>query len=286
MLDGRAEISRPGPESVVIDGVSVRTGTRVLLHPRTADTDLLMRAIDGRRAIVESIVQDTDEHIQLTVTIEDDPARSLGKGRGLGHRFFLGPDELEPLPSIGAAAPPYRILVAGIGNVFMGDDGFGVAVAAALSNYDMPEGVDVVDFGIRGMDLAYALVDGYDTAVLIDVAPRGRAPGSLEVIEPVLDEELFVGFEAHRMDPVAVLHFARQFGVLPRRTLIVACEPDRILDPDDDELLDELSPAVADAVPRAAEAVLELVNGAVGGAVDEAVDRAAGPVVNNQGAKR
>src|SRR5436190_196968 len=148
MLDGRAEISRPGPESVLIGGVAVAAGSRVILRPHTTDTDVLMRAVDGRRAIVESVVQDTEDQIRVTVTLEDDPIRSLGKARGLGHRFFFAPEELEPIPAAGLDVPPRRVLVAGIGNVFMGDDGFGVAVVGALSGRQLPEGVDVVDFGI------------------------------------------------------------------------------------------------------------------------------------------
>jgi hydrogenase maturation protease len=273
-MDGRAEISRPGPESVLIAGTSVSAGSRVIVHPRTAERDLLMRVVDGRRAIVESVVQDTEDDVWVTVTLEDDPARSLRKGRGLGHRFFFAPEELEPLPASGAEAPPRRVLVAGIGNVFMADDGFGVAVVGALAGCRLHDGVDLVDFGIRGMDLAYALVDGYDAAVLVDVAPLGQPAGTLEVVEPQIDQDLFVGFEAHRMDPVSVLQFARQFGALPRRTLIVACQPRTVLDPDGDELLDELSAPVAGAVARAAALVQELVAGL------------AGPSINdNQGAK-
>lgn len=255
MLDGRAEISRPGPESVWIAGVQVGAGSRVILRPRTTATDLLMRAVDGRRAIVESVMQDTEDQVHLTVTLEDDPVRSLGKARGLGHRFFFAPEELEPLPSAGEQAPPKRILVAGIGNVFMGDDGFGSAVARALERRELPEGVDVVDFGIRGMDLAYAVNDGYHAAVLVDVVPLDQPPGTLEVIEPEIDPDLFVGFEAHGMDPVSVLQFARQFGALPERTLIVGCQPQNVLDPDGEELLDELSPPVQAAVERAAELI-------------------------------
>jgi hydrogenase maturation protease len=275
MLDGRAEISRPGPESVLIDGVAVAAGSRVILRPRTTATDVLMRAVAGRRAIVESVVQDTDDQVRLTVTVEGDPIRSLGKGRGLGHRFFFNPEELEPVAETGRDAPPPRVLVAGIGNVFMGDDGFGVAVVGALSGRVLPDGVDLVDFGIRGMDLAYALVDGYDAAVLVDLAQRGQPPGTLELIEPEIDPNLFVGFQAHRMDPVAVLQFARQFGSLPRRTLIVACEPHAVLDPDSDELRDELSPPVARAVEHAAALIEELV-----------ADLGHRPANDNEGVKR
>jgi hydrogenase maturation protease len=261
MLDGRAAISRPGPESVLIDGIPVRAGTRVVLRPRTAETDVLMRAVDGRRAIVESVLQDTEDAVTLTVTLEDDPIRSLGKGRGLGHRFFFAADELEPLPSTGADAPPRRALVAGIGNVFLADDGFGVAVVRALAAQRelLPEGVDVVEFGIRGMDLAYALNDGYAAAVLVDVAPRGQPPGTLELIEPEIEENLFVGFGTHAMDPVAVLALARQFGPVPDRVLLLGCEPEHVIDTDNEPLREELSPPVAAAVPRAAALIRELL---------------------------
>lgn len=295
MGDARAEIDRPGPDSIAIGGVAVAAGSRVVLRPRTSETDVLMRAVAGRRAIVDSVLQDTDGEIRLTVTLEDDPIRSLGKGRGLGHRFFFAPEELEPAAAAGPERPPRRVLVAGIGNTFLGDDGFGVAVVGALAGRAlagraptgrmptgrMPtgralaEGVDVVDFGIRGMDLAYALVDGYDAAVLVDVAPRGQPPGTLELIEPEIDPDLFVGLEAHRVDPVSALQFAQQFGPLPERTLIVACEPEKVLDPDRDELLDELSPPVARAVERAAGLVEELV-----------AELSRGPVNDNQGVKR
>jgi hydrogenase maturation protease len=77
-----------------------------------------------------------------------------------------------------------KILVAGIGNIFLGDDGFGVEVAARLAGGDLPDGVKVVDYGIRGMHLAYDLANGYDLAILIDATARGEAPGTLYVIEP------------------------------------------------------------------------------------------------------
>ena len=84
--------------------------------------------------------------------------------------------------------------------MFLGDDGFGVALAGRLGRRELPAGVDVVDFGIRGMDLAYALGDGYDAALLLDAAPRGAAPGTLYVIEPEL-EDGEVAIDAHGMDP-------------------------------------------------------------------------------------
>jgi hydrogenase maturation protease len=271
MLDGRAEISRPGPESVLVDGVAVGPGSRVVLRPRTAASDVLMRSVDGRRAIVEAVLQDTEDEVKLTVTLEDDPIRSLGKARGLGHRFFFAADELEPLPSAGAGAPPRRALVAGIGNVFLGDDGFGVAVVRALATRPnlVPEGVDVVEFGIRGMDLAYALNDGYHAAVLIDAAPRGQPPGTLELIEPEIEENLFAGFATHGMDPVAVLALARQFGPVPDRLLLLGCEPAHVIDTDREPLREELSAPVAAAIPRAVALLGELLAELVAPADDD-----------------
>ena len=79
---------------------------------------------------------------------------------------------------------PARILIAGIGNIFLGDDAFGVEVARRLVRRRLPDGVRVVDFGIRGLDLTYALLDGYEAVILVDAAPRGGPPGTLYVLEP------------------------------------------------------------------------------------------------------
>jgi hydrogenase maturation protease len=126
---------------------------------------------------------------------------------------------------------PPRILIAGIGNIFLGDDAFGSEVARRLADHPYPEGVRVVDFGIRGFDLTYALVDGYDVAILVDATQRGGLPGTLYVIEP--DPEGTVGpvppnrlIEPHGMDPVKVLRLAATLGGQPRRTLVVGCEPE------------------------------------------------------------
>ena len=113
--------------------------------------------------------------------------------------------------------------------MFLGDDGFGVALAGRLARRALPPGVDVADFGIRGMDLAYALGDGYDAAVLLDAAPRGEPPGTLYVIEPEI-EEGEVPIDAHGMDPVKVLALARALGGPPPRTLVVGV---RAADPHD-----------------------------------------------------
>ena len=80
-----------------------------------------------------------------------------------------------------------RVLVAGIGNIFLGDDGFGVEVADRLAGRTLPDGVQVADFGIRGVHLAYELLDGYDALVLVDAVPMGEPPGTVAIIEPELE---------------------------------------------------------------------------------------------------
>src|SRR5262249_34474398 len=123
------------------------------------------------------------------------------------------------------------ILIAGIGNIFLGDDAFGSEVARRLESHSFPENVHVIDFGIRGFDLTYALVEGYDAAILVDATRRGGAPGTLYVIEPDPEEtggtvppNLLI--EPHGMDPVKVLRLAATLGQPPRRMLIVGCEPE------------------------------------------------------------
>ena len=122
-----------------------------------------------------------------------------------------------------------RVLVAGVGNIFKGDDGFGVEVVQRLARGDLPAGVRVVDFGIRGVDLTYALLDGCEAAVLVDTAQRGGAPGDLYVIEPEFDdrapapEDLMIS--GHDLDPAKVLRVVRAMGGACRRILLVACEP-------------------------------------------------------------
>src|SRR5436190_15386894 len=211
------ELQRPAPDHVVIAGVEVRRGTRVRLRPRES-ADLFARALDGRTGVVEGIEQDMEDNVQLTVVADDDPGRDLGERRMPGHRFFFAPDEVEPL---GGA----RVLVAGIGNVFLADDGFGVALAERLARRALPAGAAVVDYGIRGMDLAYALGDGWDAVVLLDATPRGEPPGTLYVIEARLDDDDVVAIDTHGMDPVKVLGLARELGTPLPRTFVVGCEP-------------------------------------------------------------
>jgi hydrogenase maturation protease len=189
--------------------------------------------------------------------VEDDPGRDLGVDRQIGHRFFFTPEEVQPLPEQDPVAPPLRILVAGIGNVFLGDDGFGVEVAGRLARSELPAGVVVEDFGIRGMDLAYALAD-YDVAIFVDAVPKGNAPGTLYVIQPELDDHDPVP-DAHGMDPVQVLALARRLGDQLPRILLVGCEPANRMTLDD-EIVAELSEpvrAVLDEAVRTVESLLD-----------------------------
>ena len=211
-------------------------GTRVRLRP-SEGRDPWDSLLAGRTGLVERVEEDFEGRRFVAVSVD---------GASPGHAFFFAPDELEPLEGA-------RVLVAGIGNIFLGDDGFGCAVAAALADMLLPDGVEVVDFGIRGMDLAYALPD-YDAAVLVDAAPLGEPPGTLSVLEPLLDEAE-ADIETHGMDPVRVLRLARELGGLPKRTLVVACQPQAIPDPGSDEIVDELSAPVAAAVREAATLV-------------------------------
>jgi hydrogenase maturation protease len=243
------ELERPGPDVVVVDGVELRRSSRVRLRPR-AGADLWDRALEGRAARVEAIVQSLEGAVQLAVAVEDDPGRDLGQRR----QFFFSPDEVEPLPPAEAAL---RVLVAGIGNVFLGDDGFGVALADRLGRRMLPAGDEVVDFGIRGMDLAYALPD-YDAAVLLDATPRGQAPGTLYVIEPDL-EDLDVAPEAHGMDPVKVLALARALGGIPPRTFVLGCEPLTRMDETAEEIVAELTEPVRAALDGAERLFDELL---------------------------
>ena len=161
-----------------------------------------------------------------------------------------------------------RILVAGIGNVFFGDDGVGVEVARRLGERPQPEGVQVVDFGIRGVDLLYALGDGYDAAILVDAVRRGGVPGTLYVLEPEVSAPPPGALaDMHGLDPATVLSLLRTRGDGLPVLRIVGCEPTVV---DDDEMLIGLSAPVAAAVDEA----VALVEGLVAELRHEAVERA------------
>jgi hydrogenase maturation protease len=154
------------------------------------------------------------------------------------------------------------VLIAGIGNIFLGDDAFGSEVARRLANRPWGEGVRVVDFGIRGLDLAYALLDGHDLTILVDAAPRGGAPGTLYVIEPdlsVLDDSQLNAtlVDAHTLDPLKILGLARVLGGGWKRLMLVGCEP-ADLGGEEGHL------GLSDPVRLAVEEAIELVTRLVG----------------------
>jgi hydrogenase maturation protease len=122
------------------------------------------------------------------------------------------------------------ILIAGIGNIFLGDDAFGVEVARSLSRRTLPGEVQVKDFGIRGFHLAYTLLDPWHTVILVDALPRKEAPGTLFILEPDLSglgDTAAVGMDLnpHGMDPLRVLNLAASLGPITAHILVVGCEP-------------------------------------------------------------
>lgn len=152
-----------------------------------------------------------------------------------------------------------RTLVAGVGNIFCGDDAFGVEVARRLAETDLPEGVHVGDYGISGIHLAYELLNGYGRLILIDAVPRGEPAGTVYVIEPDTaptqpDGDADAPMDAHGMEPEAVFALLHQLGGEVERTLIVGCEP-----ADVEEHIG-LSEPVERAVDEAARVVRELVD--------------------------
>jgi hydrogenase maturation protease len=252
-------MSSPGPDTVVVGGVRLGRGSRVRLRPRS-HADILDLTLGGRVAVIDCVEQDDEGGIHLAVTLEDDPGRDLGEARLPGHRFFYLVQDVEPLEPAAITPERRRILVAGIGNMFLGDDGFGVEVVRRLGQRGTGPGVDVVDFGIRGMDLLHALQREYHAVIFIDAAVRGQEPGTLTVLEPDLPAGGGVPVDGHGMDPVKVLHLARELGSIPARALVVCCEPATVLEggPDEDLLvaLSEPVRAVLDEAVRLVESLI------------------------------
>jgi hydrogenase maturation protease len=150
-----------------------------------------------------------------------------------------------------------KILIAGVGNIFLGDDGFGVEVAVALGKKQLPPGVSVKDFGIRGFDLAYAVLDPWDAVVIVDALPRGQAAGTLYLLEPdaaTANMEL----NPHGMDPVRVLNLAASLGSISAKVLVVGCEPHDFGDELEGRM--GLSAPVAAAVAEACRMIVDLAN--------------------------
>lgn len=157
-----------------------------------------------------------------------------------------------------------RVLIAGIGNIFQGDDAFGVEVAQRLARRPLPDGVEAVDFGTRGYDLAFAVMEPRDVTILVDAVPRGGAPGTLYVIEPDLtrlDEPADVS--AHAMNPLNVFRLVRAMGGTWSRVLLLGCEPGDLGSEDEGKM--GLSDAVATAVDEAIVLAESLVSDLVAG---------------------
>jgi hydrogenase maturation protease len=147
-----------------------------------------------------------------------------------------------------------RILVAGIGNIFLGDDGFGSEVVRHVAIPPDDPSVCLTDYGIRGMHLAYDLLEGWDTLVLVDAVPSRGSPGALHVFEAEHESTSSTnGLDAHSMDPAAVFASLRALGGSPPYTVVVGCEAGSV------EEGIGLTEPVAKAVPRAARAVEEIV---------------------------
>lgn len=264
-------------EDLRIDGMEVRPGSRVRLRPR-AGGDVMDIALADKTAVIESIEQDYDGRFHICVVVDDDPGRDIGLMRQPGHRFFFTPEEVEPLPpgahdvagrsnDLAGQIKMPRILVAGIGNIFLGDDAFGVEVAKCLASRQLPPNVKVTDFGIRGYDLAYALLDGYDTTILVDACPRGQPAGTLYVIEPDLNdlggaEERQGAVEAHGMNPLNVLRLANSMGGPLKRVLLLGCEP-ATLGPEEGQM--GLSATVEAAIDHAVTLVESIIGRIING---------------------
>ncbi len=159
------------------------------------------------------------------------------------------------------------VLIAGVGNIFLGDDAFGVEVVQRLAARSLPQNVRVVDFGIRGYDLAYALMEPWELVILVDAVPRGDAPGTVflieaELTEPGADGDLLinnVAYDAHSMNPAAVLQLVKDLGGKPGRILVVGCEPSTL----EAEQIGEgaLSGPVRAAIDEAIRMIEELIAG-------------------------
>jgi hydrogenase maturation protease len=152
-----------------------------------------------------------------------------------------------------------KLLVAGIGNIFLGDDAFGVEVVQRLAKRPLPEGVTVRDFGIRSFDLAYALMENWDLIILVDALPQGGEPGTLYKFEPELPagNETPPTLDAHTMNPVAVLQMVTALGGKVGRMLVVGCEPATV--EADSEGNMGLSAPVEAALDEAVKMVEELI---------------------------
>ena len=201
--DADAEVD-PWSERTEVAGVELCAGSKVVLRPGHRRADAHDMFLAGMAATVTGVFRDAEGEVHLAVTVDDDPANEELSWQG--RYLFFRPDEVEPQlrsPATQAAAGAPRLaprrshrtwdahretLVAGIGNIFFGDDAFGVEVAGRLAGRELPDGVRLGEYGIRGIHLAYELLEGYDTLVLIDAVPIGQPAGTVAVIEVDMDD--------------------------------------------------------------------------------------------------
>jgi hydrogenase maturation protease len=224
----------------------------------------------GLTATVTGVFTDVDHEVLVAVRVDDDPASEelAWQGRSL----FFHPDELVVVDDVtsprGSSPRTPRVLLAGIGNVLLGDDGFGVEVADRLraAPMAMRPGVRVEEFGIRGMHLAYELLDGYDALVLIDAVPMGEPPGTLVVMQPDAPTRPSVEgdtgdagepdpvLDAHSMNPEVVLGTLAHLGGAIGHVYVLGCQPANL-----DEGIG-LSPPVAAAIDDALHLCSQLLD--------------------------
>ncbi|GMU60114.1 MAG: hypothetical protein AMXMBFR34_18770 [Myxococcaceae bacterium] len=235
----RDDAAGPPTDAVEVHGVAVQRGSHVRLHPgrRRAQE----QRYEGRGATVRAVLHDVDGHPHLAVTLDEDAA-------SLDGRFLsFDADEVEPRPE------RTRVLVAGVGNVALGDDGFGVAVARRLADEGgFPEEVEVADFGLRGVHLAWQSLGRYELLVLVDAVDRGESPGTVFVLKPTLEESGGLG-GAHGLDPATVLGLVKAMGGAAGRVLVVGCQPGPLAE------TKVLSAPVARAVEDASYVVRDVV---------------------------
>jgi hydrogenase maturation protease len=172
-----------------------------------------------------------------------------------------------------------RMLVAGVGNIFLTDDGFGVEVASQMAGTALPDGVELVDFGIRGVHLAYQLLDGYDVLVLVDAAPHGQTPGTVSLLEvdqskvtesaPAVSGAERPLVDAHGLEPGAILSMLGSLGGQVPQVYVVACEPESVVEGMG------LTDVVRAAVPHGIRLVEQVIQtrGAVASSTDREVFR-------------
>ena len=232
----------PSASSIDIAGVEVRMGTRVRLHPshRADAQDLFLH---GLAATVAGIFTDVDGEVHVAVDCRRRPGHRgaelagslpvLPSGRGIpGRGRPTAGKAITGKPVAGKRRPRMSasVLVAGIGNIFLGDDGFGVEVANRLAAEAMPAGAKVADFGIRGVHLAYELLEGYEGVVLVDAVPMGEEPGTVAIIKATAprasresDSPLLL--DAHSMSPDVVLATLCRLGGSIDNVYVVGCQP-------------------------------------------------------------